>query len=467
MQWNDDLTILKNELAKLYPTKDDSYPVVREADLRSDSIAFKDKAANNWSEIIDAALHQEKIFHIIRVALRNYPNNEILQSAKLALFRQSTMYSLPVGVFYFYAPKDSLQCNDLERHIRTFIQGKEIVEVYDRAMPPEAEWAQKIITYVDAARIFLVLISPDFVANYSQRLEVKRALERHLAEEARIIPILLYPTNLEGSLLSGLQCLPKNGKPVMDWESPDLAYEDIVMDIHKFVVELRMKDQSSQRLPIVDSNFQRYPDSKTRGQTSTLSFETEIADGKLQASFNILSKFDEFRRCQKQVSMLKGVHNMLHEIEWMLIGLSATIQLQLKSKEEQENKTVSVGWFLRKREIRPSTINFRTVKVFWQQVFPKIDDLKLFADKKMEVIGEKPFSFDDNIIRGPIWVIELVKLQRDFEVSVEDQNIAAIDNLSGELLTSCRKHLYNIDRQLRDAVEELEYVSTQILRYIP
>jgi hypothetical protein len=52
MQWNDDLTDLKNELSNLYPTKDDSYSLVRDAGLRSGSIAFKDKAANNWSEII-------------------------------------------------------------------------------------------------------------------------------------------------------------------------------------------------------------------------------------------------------------------------------------------------------------------------------------------------------------------------------------------------------------------------------
>jgi len=85
----------------------------------------------------------------------------------------------------------------------------------------------------------------------------------------------------------------------------------------------------------------------------------------------------------------------------------------------------------------------------------------------MEIIGEKPFSFDDTIVRGATWVVELVKLQKDFEAGLEDHNIVAIDNLSGELLNRCRKHLYYIDRQLRDAVEELELVSTHILRYIP
>jgi len=368
MQWNDDLTDLKNELSNLYPTKDDSYSLVRDAGLRSGSIAFKDKAANNWSEIIAEALRQEKVLHIIRVALRDYPDNKILQSAQLALLRQSNMYSHPIGVFYIYAPRDSEQQNELARYLKTPALRGMILEVYDRAMPPDAEWAEKIITYMDAARIYLVLVSSDFIANYCERLEVKRALERHLSGEARVIPILLYSTSLENTPLSGLQSLPKNGKPVMTWENQRLAYEDIAIDIHKLAAELKIKDQTPQETPTVNSDFHKYPDSKTRGQASALASEAEAADSELQAPFHISSIFDELRHFQKKVSVLKGVHNMLHEVEWALIGLNATIRLQLKFHEERESKKVAAAWFLRKREIGPSAINFRTVEVFWQQV---------------------------------------------------------------------------------------------------
>ena len=462
MQWNDDLTMLKNELAIIYATKDDSYPVVREAGLRSGTIAFKDKADNNWSEIINEALRQKKVLDIIRVALRNYPDNEVLQRASFVLARQFTTYSHSIGVFYFYAPEDAEQHNDLTMQLSTLLQNKMIEEVYDRAMSAEDEWAERIMTYVDAARIFLILISPQFMVNYSQRLIVKRALERHLAGDAYIIPILLYPTDLKDSSFSNFKYLPKNGKPIMAWQTPSLAYEDIVMDIHKFILELNIKSQN----PIIDNEFQKYSSREESRQIPLLHTESDATRG-LQTSFLISNKVNELRSYQKKVSILKGVHNMLHEVEWVLIGLSATIQLQLKFQEGQENKAVSTSWFPRRREIKPSTINFRTVEVFWQQVFPKIDDLRLFADEKMAMISEKPFSFDDTLIRGPKWVTELVKLQRDFEASIEEQNIAAIDNLSNQLLTSCRKHLYTIDKLLRSAIEELERVSDQISRYFP
>lgn len=82
MTWDDNLTNLKYVLADLYFLKEDSYPIVREAGLRPSTIPFKDKATNNWSEILDVADKLGKVPDIIRAALRDRPDDQLLLSAQ-------------------------------------------------------------------------------------------------------------------------------------------------------------------------------------------------------------------------------------------------------------------------------------------------------------------------------------------------------------------------------------------------
>lgn len=80
--WDTNLTNLKYVLADLYPLKEDSVPVVRDAGLNPATISFKDKAINNWSEILSEANKRGKVSDIIRAALRDYADNEFLLSAQ-------------------------------------------------------------------------------------------------------------------------------------------------------------------------------------------------------------------------------------------------------------------------------------------------------------------------------------------------------------------------------------------------
>src|SRR5437016_4806414 len=82
MFWNANLTNLRYVLADLYFLKEDSIPIVRDAGLNPAIIPFKDKATNNWSEILDIASKLGKVPNIIQVALRDYPNNQYLLSAQ-------------------------------------------------------------------------------------------------------------------------------------------------------------------------------------------------------------------------------------------------------------------------------------------------------------------------------------------------------------------------------------------------
>jgi hypothetical protein len=95
---------------------------------------------------------------------------------------------------------------------------------------------------VSAAKIILLLVSSDFIASdYCYDIEMKRALEKHRAGEARVIPIILHPCDWERATFAKLQTLPKDAKPVTKWSNRDEAWTDVARGIRKVVEELRKR----------------------------------------------------------------------------------------------------------------------------------------------------------------------------------------------------------------------------------
>ncbi|MEP0949441.1 MULTISPECIES: hypothetical protein [Cyanophyceae] len=68
--------------------------------------------------------------------------------------------------------------------------------------------------------------------------EMERAMQRHRNGDARVIPIILTPTDWKGAPFDTLQVLPKDGKPVVDWPNHDAAFVDVVKGIRRAVESL-------------------------------------------------------------------------------------------------------------------------------------------------------------------------------------------------------------------------------------
>lgn len=118
------------------------------------------------------------------------------------------------------------------------------IEWSDRKIGAGMEWSGEIKTHLNTSHIILLLVSPDFmVSDYCYDIEVKRAMERHQADEARVIPIILRQVYWEGAPFGGLQALPKDAKPVLSsyWHNLDEAFFDVALGIRRVVEELREK----------------------------------------------------------------------------------------------------------------------------------------------------------------------------------------------------------------------------------
>jgi TIR domain len=144
--------------------------------------------------------------------------------------------SNPVEVFYSYAHEDASLRDTLEKHLSLLSRQGLIKEWHDRRIVPGTNWAQAIDEHMERASVILLLISADFLASdYCFGIEMKRALQRHQANEARVIPILLRPVDWNSAPFAHLQALPTGAKPITTWRNWDEAFADVAASIRKVI----------------------------------------------------------------------------------------------------------------------------------------------------------------------------------------------------------------------------------------
>jgi len=151
-----------------------------------------------------------------------------------------------MGIFFAYAREDETLRDELEKHLSMLKREGVITSWHDRKIGAGKEWEGEIDTHLNTARVILLLISSDFVdSDYCWDVEVKRAMERHAAGEAPVIPIILRPVDWKSAPFGKLQALPTDAKPVTTWINQDEAFLDIARGIRAAVMELRAEDNDS------------------------------------------------------------------------------------------------------------------------------------------------------------------------------------------------------------------------------
>lgn len=147
--------------------------------------------------------------------------------------------SSPIKLFISYAHKDEDMRRELDVHLSNLQRQKMISSWHDRLIEPGRKWADQIHTALDDARIILLLISADFLASdYCYAKEMNRALERHEAGEAVVIPIILRAVDWEGAPFSELQALPKDARPIKKWKDRDEAWVHVVQGLRRVIETL-------------------------------------------------------------------------------------------------------------------------------------------------------------------------------------------------------------------------------------
>lgn len=149
-----------------------------------------------------------------------------------------------VEIFFSYSHKDEALRDDLAKHL-SILQRRGVIDAwYSRNIEAGVEWAADIDKQLNQSEIILLLVSSDFLASdYCYDVEVKRAMERHEAGDARVIPVIVRPVDWQDAPFGKLQALP-NGEPITKWADRDEALLDVVKGIKRTLEEMAVARQA-------------------------------------------------------------------------------------------------------------------------------------------------------------------------------------------------------------------------------
>src|SRR5262249_51107876 len=128
----------------------------------------------------------------------------------------------PCRVFCCYAREDLEYLYKLKNHLASLEQEGLITVKADGDISPGVGWKKAIDHYLEEADIILLLISSDFIASgYYINEEMQKAVARHEQGTARVVPVIIRPTDWQSTRFGGLQALPEDAKPISIWRNSD------------------------------------------------------------------------------------------------------------------------------------------------------------------------------------------------------------------------------------------------------
>ena len=150
-----------------------------------------------------------------------------------------------IKVFISYSHQDEPYRKDLEKHVAVLQRNGYIDTWTDREIEPGEKWNTSIHEELISAKIILLLVSSDFLASdFCYDIEMKTAVQRHQANEAIVIPIILRFCDWKDTPFSKIQALPSDGKPIKDWPDTDKAFLNVVDGIKLAISSLNNGQQS-------------------------------------------------------------------------------------------------------------------------------------------------------------------------------------------------------------------------------
>ena len=197
-----------------------------------------------------------------------------------------------IEVFFSYAHEDEKLRDELAKQLKLLERQGIISAWHDRQIVAGTEWGSAIDTHLDSAQVILLLVSPDFLASdYCWDIEVKRAMERHEAGEARVIPVILRPVDYwQEASFGKLQALPTNAKPVTTWENRDEAFRIVAQGIRNAIAQLTATPPQPSSAASSATVVRQESTGLTPGERRRL----EIERDELQDQFDFLSEKIQF-----------------------------------------------------------------------------------------------------------------------------------------------------------------------------
>lgn len=147
-----------------------------------------------------------------------------------------------ISLFFSYSHVDEQLRDQLEIQLAMLKRQGAITTWHDRRIGAGQHIDSVIDVRLEEADIILLLVSPDFLASdYCYNREMIRALERHDAGEAIVIPVILRTCEWHHAPFGKLMATPTDGRAVTQWPDRDEAFLLVAKAIREAVGRIAAK----------------------------------------------------------------------------------------------------------------------------------------------------------------------------------------------------------------------------------
>jgi TIR domain/NACHT domain len=144
-----------------------------------------------------------------------------------------------INVFLSYSHKDEALQKELNEHLGALRRELIIETWWDRQIPIGNDWSEDIARELNAADLILLLVSSAFLdPTHCYNKELRRAIERHDAGDARVVPIILRACYWQPAPFAKLQGLPKDMIAVTaaPENKRDEVWAEVARNIHQAAI---------------------------------------------------------------------------------------------------------------------------------------------------------------------------------------------------------------------------------------
>ena len=199
-------------------------------------------------------------------------------------------------LFFSYSHKDEVLRDELEIHL-SMLKRQGLIETWhDRRIGAGKEFDKAISNNLEDADVILLLVSPYFLASdYCYDIEMKRALQKHVAGQTRVIPVILHPCDWHSAPFGKLVAMPRDGKPISKYPNQHDAFLEVVNAIKLAIKEISPRDSAQTPQLIGESTSQINSSEKPRSSNLRIkkSYSERDKDEFLEESFEYIANFFE------------------------------------------------------------------------------------------------------------------------------------------------------------------------------
>ena len=139
------------------------------------------------------------------------------------------------ALFIVAAIEDELLKKEFQTHLSGLQYSKKIM-IWDAAdIPAGMDRDKPIKSALEQADITLLLISSNLINSKSGEGVMEMAFDSHKKRSTKVIPIYLRPCLWRNRDLAKIQGLPRNTKPITQWNDRDEAWVEVIQELDRYV----------------------------------------------------------------------------------------------------------------------------------------------------------------------------------------------------------------------------------------